>query len=99
MPKTRVNPYALKYPKTPNPMKEMSWCISTHTYVSCNIEGIRNGSQWEMGDKYCITIRQGNSYRESEYIYTKENVVDAIYDTYRYLYNKNYGKKREESGD
>lgn len=96
MPKTKVNPYALKYPKTPNPMKEMSWCHSKHIYVSCSIEGWKEGSQWVMGDKYCLTIRQGDKYRESEYIYTKDNVVDAIYDAYKFIYTKKYGKETEE---
>lgn len=95
MPKTRVNPYALKYPKTPNPMKEMSWCFSRHIYVSCNIEAWKEGSQWVQGDRYCITVRQGEQYQETEYKFTKEDVVDAIYDAYRHLYNKNYGKTEE----
>lgn len=96
MPKKKVNPYALSYPKTPNPMKEMSWCISNHIHVSCKIQGFKIGRQWEMGDKYCVTIRQGNKYRESEYIYNKDNVVDAIYSAYVFIYNKKYGEETEE---
>lgn len=99
MPKKKSYPYRLAYPKTPNPMKEMSWCEEKHIQVSCKIEGKKVGWQWEMGKYYCITIRIGDTYRESEYIYNKDNVVDAIYDTYREIYNRNYGKEREESGD
>lgn len=44
---------------------------------------------------YCLTIRQGLDYKESEYKYTKEDIVDAIYDAYRYIYDKNYGKTKE----
>jgi len=89
MAKTRVNPYALKYPKTANPMKEMSWCIENKITVSCSIEGEQIGGYWEMGNKYCLTVRNGDQYKESEYIYDKSNIVDAIYDAYRYIYNKN----------
>lgn len=96
MPKKKSNPYALVYPKTPNPLKEMSYCINKHIYVSCSIEGHKVGSQWEMGDRYCLTIRNGDQYRKSEYIYTKDNVVDAIYDTYREIYKRNYGKETKE---
>lgn len=74
-------------------MKEMSWCFSKHIYVSCSIEGFKVGQYWEMGNKYKITIRQGSKYSETPYEYTKENVVDAIYDTYRKLYEMNYVKE------
>lgn len=73
----------------------MSWCIGKHIYVSCKIEGIKIGNQWEMGKMYCLTIRQGTKYKESEYIYTKDDIVDAIYDAYRYIYQKNYGERKE----
>jgi len=99
VPKKKSYPYRLKAPKTDNPMKEMSWCEEKHIYVSCKIEGKKLGGQWEMGKYYCLTIRQGDQYRESEYKYTKEDVVDAIYDAYRFIYQKNYGKETEESGD
>lgn len=99
MPKKKSYPYRLKHPKTSNPMVEMSWCHGKHIYVSCKIEGKQIGGQWEMGKLYCLTIRNGNQYRESEYKYTKEDVVDAIYDAYREIYNRNYGKERKESGD
>ena len=97
MPKKKSYPYRLAHPKSPNPMKEMSWCHSRHIYVSCKIEGWKSGGQWEMGKHYCITVRNGEQYKESEYIYTKDDIVDAIYDTYRYIYNKNYGKKSSDS--
>jgi len=99
MPRVKSYPYRLGYPKTDNPLKEMSWCINKHIYVSCSIEAFKVGSQWEMGDKYCLTIRNGDQYRKSEYIYTKDNVVDAIYETYKQIYNKNYVEEREEPGD
>jgi hypothetical protein len=95
VPKKKSYPYRLSHPKTDNPMKEMSWCHSRHIYVSCKIEGWKSGGQWEMGKMYCITVRQGEKYKETEYKFTKEDVVDAIYDAYRHLYNKNYGKTKE----
>lgn len=96
MPKKKSNPYALGQPKTPNPMKEMSWCINKHVYVSCDIEGFKVGNQWEMGDKYRLVIKKGDVVRRSEYIYTRENIVDAIYDTYREIYKINHGKETKE---
>ena len=99
MPKKKSYPYRLGYPKTPNPLKEMSWCVENKMYVSCDIEAYKVDGYWEMGDRYRLTIRNGAHFRKSEYIYTKEDVVDAIYETYRELYNRNYGKKRKESGD
>lgn len=97
MPKKKTYPYRLSAPKTSNPLKEMSWCVEKHIYVSCKIQGFKVGSQWEMGNLYCLTVKQGNKYKESEYKYTKDDIVDAIYDTYRYIYNKNYGKESSNS--
>lgn len=97
MPKKKSYPYRLGKPKTENPLKEMSWCVSKHIYVSCKIQGFKVGSQWEMGKFYCLTIRIGDDVREGEYIYTKDDVVDAIYDTYREIYNRNYGKESSNS--
>lgn len=95
MPKKKSYPYRLGSPTKPNPMKEMSWCFSRHMYVSCKVQGFKVGQYWEMGNKYCLTIRHGDKYKESEYIYTKDNIMDAIYDAYIYLYERNYGKKKE----
>jgi hypothetical protein len=99
MPKKKSYPYRLGKPKTENPLKEMSWCVNKHIFVSCKIQGFKVGGQWEMGDKYCLTVKQGDRYKESEYIYDKNNIVDAIYDTYRFIYERNYGKEREEPGN
>ena len=99
MPKKKVNPYALSYPRTPNPMKEMSWCIENKMYVSCDIEAFKVGSYWEMGKMYRITIKHAGHYRKSDYIYTKDDVVDAIYETYKELYKRNYAKQTKVNGD
>ena len=96
MPKKKSYPYRLGQPKTENPMKEMSWCHSKHIYVSCEIQGFKVGRQWEMGNKYRLTIKQGKKYSESEYMYNKDEIVDAVYDTYRKLYEINYGKETKE---
>lgn len=95
MPKKQSYPYRLSSPKTDNPMKEMSWCFSRHIYISCQIEGIKEGSYWKQGNRYKLTIKQGDRYSETGYDYTKDDVVDAIYDTYRKVYNMNYGKEKE----
>jgi hypothetical protein len=99
VPKKKSYPYRLGSPKTANPIKEMSWCIENKMIVSCKIQGFRVNGQWEMGNKYCLTIRNGDQYKESEYTYDKSNIVDAIYDAYKYIYERNYGKEREESGN
>ena len=96
MPKKRSYPYRLGSPKTPNPMKEMSWCFSKHIYVSCQIEGKKVNGQWEMGNRYKLTIKQGSKYSETDYIYTKDDIMDAIYDTYIKLYEMNYGKETKK---
>lgn len=90
MPKKKTNPYALNYPTSPNPMKEMSKCIENKIYVSCDIQGFQVGRYCEMGNKYRLVIKNGSDVRRSDYVYTKENIVDAIYDTYREIYKRNY---------
>lgn len=96
MPKKKTYPYRLAHPKTPVPMKEMSWAETRHIRISCQIQGFKNGGQWEQGNKYKLTVMQGDRYSETGYDYTKDDVVDAIYDAYRKLYNMNNGKKRKE---
>lgn len=94
MPKVKKSIYRLGSPKTPNPDKEMSWCFSKHIYVSCRPEAIKDGRYWKQGKFYAVTIKQGDKYRESEYKYTQDNIVDAIHDTYRLIYQNNYGKEK-----
>lgn len=96
MPKKKSYPYRLGHPKTPNPLKEMSWAETRHIRISCQIKGFKNGGQWEQGNKYKLTVMQGDRYSETGYDYTKDDVVDAIYDAYRKLYNMNNGKKKKE---
>lgn len=96
MPKKKTYPYRIGYPNTPNPLKEMSWAETRLIRISCEIEGFKVDGQWEMGDRYKLTIRQGEKYSETPYDYTKDNVMDAIYAAYRKLYNMNNGKKTEE---
>lgn len=99
MTKKKSYPYKLGYPKTLNPLKEMSKCIENKIYVSCDIEGFKVGNQWEMGNKYRLVIKNGSDIRRSDYVYDKDNIVDAIYDTYREIYKRNYGKQTEVNGD
>jgi hypothetical protein len=99
VPKKKSYPYALKYPKSPNPLKEMSKCIENKIYVSCDIEAFKVGGYWEMGNKYRLVIKNGSDTRRSDYVYDKDNIVDAIYDTYREIYKRNYGKQTEVNRD
>jgi hypothetical protein len=95
MGKPKAQPHRLGNPKTPNPTKEMSWCFSKHIYVYCNVEALFDGRYYKTGSRYSIVIRRGNDIRETEYKYDKNNITDAIFDTYRQIYKMNYGKGEE----
>jgi hypothetical protein len=96
MPKIKTNPYRLGSPKTANPMKEMSWCFSRHIKVNIEPEAIKEGRDWKMTFMYQLVVTQGDRKSESGYIYTRDNVMDAMYDAYRKIYQMNYGKTTEE---
>lgn len=96
MPRIKKNPYQLGPPRGEHPMDEMSWCIAKHIYVSCKPEAIKEGRYWKQTNMYALTIRYGDKYRQSEFIYNKDDIMTAIWDTYREIYNKNYGKETEE---
>jgi len=96
MPKVKKSPFQLGSPKTDSPMKEMSWCFSRHIKINVEPEAIKEGNEWKMTMRYQLVVNQGNRKRESGYIYTKDNVMDALFDAYRKIYQMNYGKKKEE---
>lgn len=98
--KVKVSPFKLGSPKTPSPMKEMSWCLSKHIKVNIDPETyIDEKGHHRMTMRYQVIVSQGNRTHKSGYIYTKDNVTDAVFDAYRRVYNKNYGKKTKEQGD
>lgn len=86
---------AVGSPKTPNPVKEMQWCFSKHIYVTWEPEAIYQAGYYKQGSMYKVTIRQGEKIRDSGYIYTKDEIIDAVNDTYRKLYQMNHGKTKE----
>jgi len=91
MPKIKKNPFALGAPKTPNPLKEMSWCLARHITVTTDLESFVNDRGYhEMTMRYGVIVRQGNREKKSGYIYDRDNVVDAIFNAYRELYKRNY---------
>ena len=94
MAKIKKNPYQLGSPKGDLPMKEMSWCMARKVYVSCKPKAVLEGKYWKQLNEYCLTIRNGDNYKESEYIYNKDNVMNAIWDTYKYIYKKNYDENK-----
>jgi hypothetical protein len=96
MPKKKSYPYKILPPAMQNPLKEMSWCFSKHMYISYQIQGFKIGDKWEMGDKYKLIVRQGTKYSETDYIYTKDNVMEALYAAYIKAYNTNNGEKGQE---
>lgn len=95
MPKKRESLYKLAMPTSPNPMKEMSWCLRHHIRVTVEPEGKKVGSYWEVTGRYQIVVSQGDRNKGSGFIYTKDNVMDGVYDAYRKTYELNYGKERE----
>lgn len=76
-------------------MKEMSWCFSRHIYISCEPEAIKQGQYYKQTNRYKLTIKQGDRYSETDYEHTKDDIMDAIFDAYRKVYQMNYGKKKE----
>jgi len=93
--KIKKNPYRLGSPTIDNPLKEMSWCHSKHIYVSCIPKAEFDGKYYKQKNEYALTIKFGGKYKESEYIYDKDNIQDAILSTYIEIYNNNYGKTKE----
>lgn len=93
MPKVKKSPFLLGSPKQNNPLVEMSWCFAKKVYVSCKPKAVLEGKYWKQLDSYCLTIKNGDNYRESEYIYNKDNIQDAILDTYREIYRRNNENK------
>lgn len=97
MPKVKKSPFQLGSPTTDNPVKEMSWCFEHHIRVVVDPEAIKEpNGEWKQTSRYQVSIHQGDRIRESGYIYTKDNVLDAVHEAYRQIYKMNYGKKKEE---
>lgn len=97
MPKIKKSPFQLGSPTTENPVKEMSWCFEHHIRVVVDPEAIKEpNGEWKQTSRYQVSIHQGDRIRESGYIYTKDNVLDAVHEAYRQIYKMNYGKKKEE---
>jgi len=93
MPKNRKRTIAS--PKTDNPVKEMQWCFKKHIYVTWEPEAILQGGYYKQTGKYRINIRNGQQLNHSEYIYTGQDIIDAVHDTYREIYKRNYGKRKK----
>lgn len=91
----KIKKKAIASPKTDNPVKEMQWCFKKHIYVTYEPEAILQGGYYKQTGKYRINIRNGQQVNHSEYIYTGDNIIDAVNDAYRYIYQKNYGKRKK----
>lgn len=97
MPKKKeVGRFSLGKPETIHPTKEIIWCHSKHIYVCIDPEAIKDGKYWKQTDRYQVKIKNGNNVRQSGYIYNKHDVTDAAYNTYRKIYEMNYGKEKKE---
>ena len=78
--------YTINTCKTQNPMKEMSWCLKRGIFVFIE----PNPKQQTM---FRVVIKQGNNTNDSDYKYTVKDIQDVVFDAYRELYRRNYGKK------
>ena len=87
--KIKKEPYRLGSPKGENPFKEMSWCFSKHIYVSCVPKAVLEGKYYKQLNEYALTIKANGEIRQSEFIYNKDNIQDAIWNTYREIYKRN----------
>lgn len=96
MPNKKNNPYRLKEASTPNPLKEMSWCINNNIIINTEPEGKKVGKYWETTGMYRLVARQGSRERATPYEYTKDTVMDALYEAYRKTYAINHGKETKE---
>ena len=91
----KIKKKAIASPKTDNPVKEMQWCFKKHIYVTWEPEAILDGGYYKQTGKYRVNIRNGQQEKHSEYIYTGDNIIDAVNDTYREIYKRNYGKRKK----
>ena len=82
----RKSNFTINTCKTENPMKEMSWCFKQGIYVFIE----PNPKQ---PTTFRVAIHQGENTNESDYKYTVRNIQDIVFDAYRELYKRNYGKK------
>lgn len=81
---------AVASPKTENPVKQMQWCWSKHIYVTWEPEAVLEKGYYRQLNSYKIVIRHGDKVKDSGYIYTGDNIIDAVNDAYREIYKRNY---------
>lgn len=91
----KIKKKAIASPKTDNPVKEMQWCFKKHIYVTYEPEAILDGGYYKQTGKYKVVVRHGENTKDSGYIYTGNDIIDAVNDTYREIYKRNYGKTKK----
>lgn len=91
------SPTKLGFPKASNPYKEMQWCLAKSIKVFLEPETRKiTANEYQMTGNYRVVIEQGaRSPRRTDYIYDRNNICDAVNDTYVKIYNLNYGKEKE----
>lgn len=87
---------AIASPKTSNPVKEMQWCFKKHIYVTYEPEAVLEKGYYRQTGKYEVVIRQADKVRRSGFLYTGQDIIDAVNDTYREIYKRNNGTKTKE---
>ena len=91
----KIKKKAVASPKTDNPVEEMQWCFSKHIYVTWEPESYFDGTYHKQGNKYKVVIKHGDKVTDSGYIFTGNDIIDAVNDTYREIYKRNYGKTKK----
>lgn len=81
------------------PHKEMSWCIKHDILVWADRYAEKIGRFYEERDLYRIVVRFGNEEKKGKYKFTHKTIINAVWNAWRQLYNRNNVKTREIQRD
>jgi hypothetical protein len=79
-------------PTTENPIEEMSWCFGKNIRILIDPEALKGADgYWKQTGRYRLVVDNAGKRKESDWLYNKDNVVDAVNDLYREIYKRNNG--------
>lgn len=90
----KIKKKAWSPPTSENPVKEMQWCFDRGIRVCVIPEANKVGRNHIATGKYGLEIKRGSGSSFSGYLYTSNNINEAINETYRKIYQLNNGKKK-----
>lgn len=94
MPKPK-KPQGFAPAKTANPVNEMLWCFENKIRVVVEPEAYQEANgYWKQTGKYALVVDNAGTRKQSDFLYTKENITDAVNDLYREIYKRNYEEVR-----